>query len=235
MEFVGRHEEMERLDGLCRRRQGGLAVLTGRRRVGKTRLLVEWNRRHDGIYTVADQSAEIVQRRYCAEALSGKLPGFSEVEYPDWRSLLANTGIVVGVVAVVWGWWVVRNYNLYGEPLATRTFQTVFLKDRLYVSVDLKLDGLEGTNATVCLFNGTDLVATQTVMAVGPSFRKRIQLADEPKTNGLHPYRVAILPLPGEVITTNNEYAVPVMVTEERIKLLVLEGRPRWEFRSRSA
>ena len=40
MEFVGRNAEMERLDGLCRRRHGGLAVLTGRRRVGKTRLLV---------------------------------------------------------------------------------------------------------------------------------------------------------------------------------------------------
>src|SRR5664279_1285300 len=88
MEFVGRHGEMERLDGLCRRRQGGLAVLTGRRRVGKTRLLVEWNRRHDGLYTVADQSAPEIQRRYFCEALAGRFPVFQEATFRDWRAIL---------------------------------------------------------------------------------------------------------------------------------------------------
>ena len=88
MKFVGRHEEMERLDSLCRRRQGGLAVLTGRRRVGKTRLLVEWNRRHDGLYTVADQSAPEIQRRYFCEALADRFPVFKEATFRDWRAIL---------------------------------------------------------------------------------------------------------------------------------------------------
>ena len=88
MEFVGRREEMERLDSLCRRRKGGLAVLTGRRRVGKTRLLVEWNRRHDGLYTVADQSAPEIQRRYFCEALAGRFSVFQEATFRDWRALL---------------------------------------------------------------------------------------------------------------------------------------------------
>ena len=88
MDFVGRHEEVERLNSLCRRRQGGLAVLTGRRRVGKTRLLVEWNRRHDGLYTVADQSAPEIQRRYFCEALAGRFPVFQEATFRDWRAIL---------------------------------------------------------------------------------------------------------------------------------------------------
>lgn len=88
MRFIDRKEELARLDQLARRREGGLAVIYGRRRLGKTRLLLEWTRRHAGLYTVADQSAAEVQRRYLAEAVATRLPGFADVEYRDWRSLL---------------------------------------------------------------------------------------------------------------------------------------------------
>jgi uncharacterized protein len=99
MKFLDRTAELQRLLALHNTEGGGLGLVWGRRRVGKTRLLVEWIRRTGGIYTVADQSASAVQRRYFAEALSGSLAGFSEPEYPDWRTLLralgrqaANTG-----------------------------------------------------------------------------------------------------------------------------------------------
>jgi hypothetical protein len=49
-----------------------MAVLWGRRRLGKTRLLVAWNRLRAGIYTVADESAETIQRRFFAQAVSSK-------------------------------------------------------------------------------------------------------------------------------------------------------------------
>lgn len=88
MKFLDRGQELGRLDRVAGRRAAGLVALWGRRRVGKTRLLSEWCRRHDGVYTVADRSAENVQRRYFAEALSVRLPRFNEVEYPDWSALL---------------------------------------------------------------------------------------------------------------------------------------------------
>ncbi|MCU0722832.1 MAG: ATP-binding protein [Planctomycetes bacterium] len=88
MDFVDRKPEMERLDGLVRSGRGGLAALWGRRRVGKTRLLLEWCHRHGGLYAVADLSAESVQRRYFAESVAAKFPGFADVEYPDWLALL---------------------------------------------------------------------------------------------------------------------------------------------------
>jgi AAA+ ATPase superfamily predicted ATPase len=86
--FLDRRNELARLDALVARRAAGLVAVWGRRRVGKTRLLTEWCARHDGVYTVADQSAEPVQRRYFAEAVAGKLPGFNEAEYPGWAPLL---------------------------------------------------------------------------------------------------------------------------------------------------
>ncbi len=88
MRFLDRRSEMDRLAGLLHRDEAALALVWGRRRVGKTRLLLEWVRSAGGLYAVADQSTEAVQRRYFAEAAEAIFEGFSEVEYPDWRSLL---------------------------------------------------------------------------------------------------------------------------------------------------
>ncbi|MFY9344176.1 MAG: ATP-binding protein [Planctomycetota bacterium] len=88
MDWQDRESELTRLDALARR--GGFGVLWGRRRVGKTRLLVEWVERRRGAYFVADESSPVLQRQRFAEAVSGLLPGFAEVEYRDWGTLLAR-------------------------------------------------------------------------------------------------------------------------------------------------
>ena len=90
MDFLDRENEMARLDRLAKSREGGLAVLYGRRRIGKTRLLLEWSARHGGLYTVADQSSAEIQRRYLAEAVAERLPGFADVEYRDWRGFFSR-------------------------------------------------------------------------------------------------------------------------------------------------
>ena len=87
MEFIDRQGELRRLDRALRQ-PSAFAVIWGRRRVGKSRLLIEWSRRNDGLYTVADQSAPAIQRRYLAAAVAQRFPGFADVEYPDWRALL---------------------------------------------------------------------------------------------------------------------------------------------------
>ena len=87
MDFINRLQERRRLDRFAELERGGLAVVWGRRRVGKTRLLLEWGARHDALYTVADQSAAHVQRGYFAEAVATRLKGFADVVYPDWRSM----------------------------------------------------------------------------------------------------------------------------------------------------
>jgi AAA+ ATPase superfamily predicted ATPase len=86
--FVNRTAELARLDGLLEPAEGGLGILWGRRRIGKTRLLLEWCRKRQGLYTVADLSAPAIHRRYLAEAVATVLKGFDQVVYPDWRALL---------------------------------------------------------------------------------------------------------------------------------------------------
>src|SRR3970040_2200815 len=51
MEFVNRDAELRELDAAAKR--GGLLVVFGRRRVGKTRLLRQWLQARDGLYSQA--------------------------------------------------------------------------------------------------------------------------------------------------------------------------------------
>ena len=91
MLFLSRSRELASLTRLDAK--GGLAVVTGRRRMGKTRLLLEWVQKRRGIYFVADQSTADVQRRYFAEAVAERLPGFADVVYRDWRALFARLAV----------------------------------------------------------------------------------------------------------------------------------------------
>jgi AAA+ ATPase superfamily predicted ATPase len=100
MKFIDRADELSRLLALSKRREGGLAVVTGRRRVGKTRLLVEWVEQTGGVYFVADQSSPEVQRRYLVAALATKLDGLEGVTFADWRTLFA--GVAARAIAARW-------------------------------------------------------------------------------------------------------------------------------------
>ncbi len=109
--------------------------------------------------------------------------------------------------------------------------ETVSTNDKVAIDIDLKLDGLAGSNVVVQLFDGDRLVASNAVKVAGDAVRRRLQLSDVPRTNGLHHYRVMVPPLASEVLTNNNECALPVNVGTDPIKVLLIEGRPRWEFR----
>ena len=124
MRFLDRGEELRRLDGVLGE-PGAFAVIWGRRRVGKTRLLVEWSRRHDGLYAAADRSVPAVQRRYLATAVARRFPGFDDVEYPDWRSFLLRLAAESGGSA--WpGPFVLDElpYLIAADPTLTGVLQT---------------------------------------------------------------------------------------------------------------
>ena len=86
MKFVDRKEELSRLRGINQASKASVAVIWGRRRIGKTRLLLEWVDQHGGVYYASDESAGAIQRKYFANALEQALPNFAQVDYPDWIS-----------------------------------------------------------------------------------------------------------------------------------------------------
>ena len=69
--FVGRDRELSLLDRTWETDRAALVVLYGRRRVGKTRLLTHWIKRHegDGFYWMAEATSALDQLRSFSQAV----------------------------------------------------------------------------------------------------------------------------------------------------------------------
>lgn len=89
MEFLDRVDELARLNRFLDLEEGALACLYGRRRIGKSRLLEELLKdREDVVIHVADRSEAALQRVRFAQDVAALLPGFADVSYANWGSLL---------------------------------------------------------------------------------------------------------------------------------------------------
>ncbi len=112
--------------------------------------------------------------------------------------------------------------------------ETVFLADRMLINAELKLDGLAGKQVKVTLFDAQRPVDSQTVSVGGDVLRTRVQLADEPKKVGMHAYRIEVRPADEkvrEVFADNNSYSLSLSVVDDKTNVLLIDCRPRWEFR----
>jgi AAA+ ATPase superfamily predicted ATPase len=88
--FLDREEERARLERLFARREGSLAVLYGRRRTGKSRLLREALPPEGVINYIGDERESTLQRASLAREIDRVIPDFARVSYPDWDALLGR-------------------------------------------------------------------------------------------------------------------------------------------------
>lgn len=82
---------MESLNRVFQQPAGGLMVLYGRRRLGKTSLLREFSRGKLCVYYMADQAAELSQRNALARVMAATLkePLMEQMRYAEWYDLFA--------------------------------------------------------------------------------------------------------------------------------------------------
>jgi hypothetical protein len=85
--FLNRSEELARLGRLLDQREGAVAVLYGRRRLGKSRLLREALARKRHVYYIGDKRDGVLQRASLATEVGRLVQGFDRVTYPDWAAL----------------------------------------------------------------------------------------------------------------------------------------------------
>ena len=109
--------------------------------------------------------------------------------------------------------------------------QAIYAEDQLVVEVGLRFDGLRGRKARVRLVYEGKTVSERTVRVAGDHFRTIVNLTDTPKDKGLRAYKVELEQFDDEAFMANNTRTVNIAVTEERTKLLIVGGRPRWEIR----
>ena len=88
LNFLDRENEKSRLVRALSADEGTFCCLYGRRRCGKSRLLQETLPKQRSVYFVADERESSLQRAALASTVAQLVPGFDQVDYPDWNSLL---------------------------------------------------------------------------------------------------------------------------------------------------
>ena len=101
LSFLDRREDLSRLRTMLGRQEGGLGVLYGSRRCGKSRLLLEALAGRRAVYFVADARESALQRTALAAEVARLLPGFDRVSYPDWDALIARVWEQAGAGTVL--------------------------------------------------------------------------------------------------------------------------------------
>lgn len=107
----------------------------------------------------------------------------------------------------------------------------IFEGDKLLAKVDVKFDGLNGRRAAVRLEHKGQTVDEKSVAVTGSVFRATVELTHAGAARGIARYTVALDTFEGEFQTRNNRRELFVAVGDDRIKLLVIDDRPRWEYR----
>ncbi|NOQ21176.1 MAG: ATP-binding protein [Candidatus Aegiribacteria sp.] len=88
LRFLNRYDELKRLENSFNGRSSSFVCLYGRRRCGKTRLLMEALKDTTHVYYSGARRERRVQLSVIARDMSRLLPGFDSVEYPGWDELL---------------------------------------------------------------------------------------------------------------------------------------------------
>lgn len=113
----------------------------------------------------------------------------------------------------------------------------VFVEDRVPIFVRVKHKGYEGRSATLKLLRrkqgsaaGGEAVTEKEITFSELGEQTEI-LHMTPTQTGTFSFVAQIDPRPEEMISENNSRSKDIKIIDEKIKVLVVEGPPRWEFR----
>ncbi|MCA8997162.1 MAG: hypothetical protein KDA80_09250, partial [Planctomycetaceae bacterium] len=81
------------------------------------------------------------------------------------------------------------------------------------------------------LFDGDELIEEQSFAITNDNHCESVTFRHQPEEPRIHEYRVELDELPNEETTENNKTSKPVWVSQDQIRVLLIDQRPRWEFR----
>ncbi len=109
--------------------------------------------------------------------------------------------------------------------------EVVSVRDYVNIEAFVSSKGYEGRKVTVTLTEEDEEVAHQDLVLEAGGVRQRVKLRFKPEKSGEHIYAVKVTHLPDELLEENNSDVMRIRVIEEKIRVLYVEGTPRWEYR----
>jgi len=114
---------------------------------------------------------------------------------------------------------------------AVKAPRVVQIENRVVVEADLRFNGMADQTAKVTLVRDDKVLDQKEIPISGPVSPTTVELAHTPVEAGVQAYEVRIARIGDERIVTNNVLTAYVDVTDDPTKLLMIDSRPRWEFR----
>jgi len=133
-----------------------------------------------------------------------------------------------GVSLYIYGVGITSPRDLIVANLFTQ--EVAFVKDELPVTVRVRGQGLRGESAKIVLRLGDEVVASKD-LAFTDDEEQTVSLPFTPKEIGEYELRASIEPRADEAAKDNNLVSQRLKVIDSKIKVLLVEETPRWEFR----
>ncbi|MDD4889237.1 MAG: VWA domain-containing protein [Phycisphaerae bacterium] len=118
--------------------------------------------------------------------------------------------------------------------LALRTPKRLYLGDEMVLTADVIASGIGAVRIPVQLFCEGELVETREIGGAAGTEGNRpvsVKFSVVPSQPGVLHYSVRIPEQPGERETKNNQASATVEVDEKKIRVLMIDSEPRWQFR----
>ncbi|MEP3482013.1 MAG: vWA domain-containing protein [Fuerstiella sp.] len=192
---------------------------------------------------VADQSAQFAQstnfsaafRRINGDIATSSLSGVvlltdgcdhSDVDVHDSAGFLESNDIPLNSI-MIGSNEPVRD----AEVVALQTPSQIYHGDELTLQAIVRADQFQNQMATVRLMEGGEVVEERELQFTSDRHRETVRFRYEPREARLHNFTAELSGLRDDEIPDNNVAHSQVWVSKDRIRVLIVEDRPRWEFR----
>jgi hypothetical protein len=110
------------------------------------------------------------------------------------------------------------------------TSEAVYKDDRVPVEVTIQSRGLDGLEVPVTLSAAGQVLDRRAVALSGEGLEQTVELEYTPGEEGLLRLQIAVPAQEGELTAENNRRELSVRVLKSKLRVLLLWGRPAWDF-----
>ncbi len=114
---------------------------------------------------------------------------------------------------------------------AVQAPESIFVGDKVRFTVNVAATMASGRQAEVTLMAGEEKIDSKVLDITSDDWQEEVRFKHEPEKRGIYKYTVDLRLLDNELFEDNNRWEVSVSVSDDRTNVLLVDNRPRWEFR----